>query len=159
MLIDGSTFGSCSESCKGCISYFLSVYKSKLYYVVCEQVLLGEDMLVKIMVRNTSQRLVTHSSEQQFQWSVFIETEPTEFRKEIKKVIYHLHPTFPNKDVVKTNESEGFVLNAQGWGEFIITVELVLYDNRRLIVEHYLSLFSKNRRMESVKTRVKKDFS
>jgi transcription initiation factor IIF auxiliary subunit len=101
-------------------------------------------MLVKIMVRNTSQRLITHLSEQHFQWSVFIETEPNQFRKEIKKVIYHLHPTFPNKDVVKTNESEGFVLNAQGWGEFIITVELVLYDDRRLIIEHYLSLFSKN---------------
>jgi transcription initiation factor IIF auxiliary subunit len=121
--------------------------------------LLGEDMLVKIMVRNTSQRWISHSSEQQFQWSVFIETEPTQFRKEIKKVIYHLHPTFPNKDVVKTNESEGFVLNAQGWGEFIITVEVVLYDNRRLIIEHYLSLFSKNRRMETVKTLFKKDFS
>jgi transcription initiation factor IIF auxiliary subunit len=159
VLIDGSTFGSCSGSCKDCISYFLPVYKSKLYYVVREQLLLGEDVLVKIMVRNTSQRLVTHSSEQQFQWSVFIETEPTDFRKEIKKVIYHLHPTFPNKDVVKTNESEGFMLNAQGWGEFIITVELVLYDNRRLIVEHYLSLFSKNCRTETVKTLFKKDFS
>ena len=147
------------SSCKDSISKSLSVYKSKLYYVVCEQLLLGEDMLVKIMVRNTSQRWITHSSEQQFQWSVFIETEPTQFRKEIKKVIYHLHPTFPNKDVVKTNESEGFVLNAQGWGEFIITVEVVLYDDRRLIIEHYLSLFSKNRRMETVKTLFKKDFS
>ena len=147
------------SSCKDSISKSLSVYKSKLYYVVCEQLLLGEDMLVKIMVRNTSQRLITHLSEQQFQWSVFIETEPTQFRKEIKKVIYHLHPTFPNKDVVKINESEGFVLNAQGWGEFIVTVELVLYDDRRLIIEHYLSLFSKNRRMETVKTLFKKDFS
>jgi transcription initiation factor IIF auxiliary subunit len=126
---------------------------------VCEQLLVGEDTLVKIIVRNTSQRLITHSSEQQFQWSVFIETEPTQFTKEIKKVIYHLHPTFPNKDVVKTNGSEGFVLNALGWGEFIITVELVLYDNRRLIIEHYLSLFSKNRRMETVKNLFKKDFS
>lgn len=61
-----------------------------------------------------------------------------------------MHLTFPNKDVVKTNESESFVLNAQGWGEFIITVELVLYDNRTLIIEQYLSLFSKNRRMETV---------
>src|ERR687896_574282 len=149
----------CSSSNKESVSYFLSVYKSKLYYVVSEQLLLGEDMLLRIVVRNTSQRLVTHSSEQQFQWSVLIETEPPQFRKEIKKVIYHLYPTFPNKDVVKTNESEGFVLNAQGWGEFIVTVELVLYDDRRLIVEHYLSLFSKNRRMETVKTLFKKDFS
>jgi transcription initiation factor IIF auxiliary subunit len=135
------------------------LYKIKLYSVVCEQLLLGEDMLVKIIVRNTSQRLITHSSDQQFQWSVFIETEPTQFRKEIKKVIYHLHPTFPNKDIVKVNQDDGFVLKAQGWGEFIITLELVLYDNRRLIVEHYLSLFSKNNRMETVKTLFKKDFS
>jgi transcription initiation factor IIF auxiliary subunit len=141
------------------ILFSLSVYKSKLYYVVSEQLLLGEDMLVRIVVRNTSQRLVTHSSEQQFQWSVLIETEPAQFRKEIKKVIYHLHPTFPNKDVVRTNESEGFMLTTQGWGEFIITVELVLYDNRRLVVEHYLSLFSKNRKMETVRTLFKKDFS
>jgi transcription initiation factor IIF auxiliary subunit len=49
-----------------------------------------------------------------------------------------LHPTFPNKDVVKTNEGEGFVLNVQGWREFILTIELVLYDYRRLVVEHYL---------------------
>lgn len=42
-------------------------------------------MLVKIMVRNTSQRLITHPAEQQFQWSMLIETEPAQFRKEIKK--------------------------------------------------------------------------
>ena len=115
-------------------------------------------MLVKIMVRNTSQRLITHSAEQQFQSSVFIETEPAQFRKEIKKVVYHLHPTFLTR-IVKTNETEGFMLKAQGWGEFVITVELVLYDNRRLIVEHYLSLFSKNHKTETVKTLFKKDFS
>jgi hypothetical protein len=69
--------------------------------------LLGEDTLVKIIVRNTGQKLITHLGEQQFQWSVLIDTEPAQLRKEIKKVIYHLHPTFPNKDVVKTKESEG----------------------------------------------------
>lgn len=41
----------------------------------------------------------------------------------------------------------------------MITFELVLYDNRRSIVEYYLSLFSKNHKMETVKTRFKKDFS
>src|SRR5215210_5669391 len=116
-------------------------------------------MLVKIIVRNTSQKLITHPAEQQFQWSVLIETEPAQLRKEIKEVIYHLHPTFPNKDIVKTNESEGFILKAQGWGEFIITLELVLYDNRRLVIEHYLSLFSKNRKMATVRIFFKKDFS
>ena len=121
--------------------------------------LLGEDTLVKIIIRNTSQKLITHSGGQQFQWSVLIETEPAQFRKEIKKVVYHLHPTFPNRDIIKTNESEGFMLKAQGWGEFIIIIELVLYDNRRLVVEHYLSLFSKNRKMVSVRTFFKKDFS
>ncbi|MFL6511186.1 MAG: pYEATS domain-containing protein [Nitrososphaera sp.] len=79
-------------------------------------------------------------------------------RKEIKKVIYHLHPTFTNKDIVKIKENEGFMLEGQGWGEFIITLELVLYDYRSLIIEHYLSLFSKNRSMETIKTIFKKDF-
>jgi hypothetical protein len=44
-------------------------------------------------------------------------------------------------------------------GEFIITIELVLYDNRRLVVEHYLSLFSKNHKMATARTSFKKDFS
>jgi transcription initiation factor IIF auxiliary subunit len=78
--------------------------------------LLGEDTLVKIIVRNTGQKFITHLGEQQFQWSVLIDTEPAQLRKEIKKVIYHLHPTFPNKDVVKTKEREGFMLKAHGWG-------------------------------------------
>ena len=121
--------------------------------------MLAEDMFVKIIVRNTSQRIITHSAEQQFQWSVLIETEPAQFRKEIKKVIYHLHPTFPNKDIAKTNESEGFMLKAQGWGELIITIDLILYDNRRLIVKHRLSLFSENHKMETVRTLIKRDFS
>jgi hypothetical protein len=51
------------------------------------------------------------------------------------------------------------MLKAQGWGEFIITLELVLLDNRRLVVEHYLSLFSKNRKMTTVRSFFKKDFS
>lgn len=53
-----------SSPCKDSKSNFLSLYKSKLYDVLCEQLLLGEDMLVKIMVRNISQRLIAHSSEQ-----------------------------------------------------------------------------------------------
>ena len=43
-------------------------------------------------------------------------------------------------------------------GEFIVTLELVLYDYRRLIREDYLSLFSKNHSMETIKTIFKKDF-
>lgn len=50
---------TCSSPNKDNTSYFLSVYKSKLYNVVGEQLLLAEDMLVKIMVSNTSQRLIT----------------------------------------------------------------------------------------------------
>ena len=33
-----------------------------------------------------------------------------------KDLIYHLHPTFTNKDIVKINENEGFMLEGQGWG-------------------------------------------
>ncbi|MFL6480871.1 MAG: pYEATS domain-containing protein [Nitrososphaera sp.] len=81
-----------------------------------------------------------------------------DLERKSKKVIYHLHPTFTNKDIVKIKENEGFMLEGQGWGEFIITLELVLYDYRSLIIEHYLSLFSKNRSMETIKTIFKKDF-
>jgi hypothetical protein len=51
------------------------------------------------------------------------------------------------------------MLKAQRWGKFIITIELILYDNRRLVIEYYLSLFFKNSKKERAKTLFKMDFS
>ena len=119
-----------------------------------------EDTLVRIVVKNTSERIITQPGRQElFNWSIFIETEPESFRKEIEKVIYHLHPTFPNKDVTIVNESQSLKLSAQGWGEFTIRIEIVLDDGRRVELSHCLSLFSEEKKKETTKTMYKMDFS
>jgi transcription initiation factor IIF auxiliary subunit len=122
--------------------------------------MISEDTLIKITAKNTSRRITSHSSEQElFAWSIFIETEPWSFRKEIDKVTYHLHPTFLNKDVAITTERNGFRLDAQGWGEFMIQIEIRLRDGRMTIIPHYLSLFSDDKKKETTKTMYKLDFS
>ena len=119
-----------------------------------------EDTLVRIVVKNTSERIITQPERQVlFNWSIYIETELESFRKEIEKVIYHLHLTFPNKDVTIISESHGFKLNAQGWGEFTIRLEIILKDGRRVELSHYLSLFSEEKKKETTKTMYKMDFS
>lgn len=115
--------------------------------------MISEDTLIKITAKNTSERIDSPSGDVEFfLWSIFIETDPVFFRKEIEEVTYHLHPTFPNKDIAVNNESDGFRLNAQGWGEFTIGIEITLKDGRRTLFSHYLSLFSEKKKKETIKT-------
>jgi transcription initiation factor IIF auxiliary subunit len=124
-----------------------------------QQIMLPQDTLIKIIARNTSERIVAHpGGKELFYWSVFIETEPKSFRKEIREVTYHLHPTFPDKDVAIANEKQGFKFTAQGWGEFSILIDITLKDGRKTALSHYLSLFSEEKKKETTKTLYKMDF-
>ena len=94
----------------------------------------------KIIVRNTSKRYRNDMGEQWFYWKIFIETEPLSLINQIQAVEYHLHPTFQLKDILITNKNTGFRLDAQGWGEFVIKMDVILNDNRSTTISHYLSL-------------------
>jgi transcription initiation factor IIF auxiliary subunit len=115
----------------------------------------------KIIVRNTSKRHRNDMGEQRFYWKIFIETEPPSLINQIQAVEYHLHPTFLVKDVLITNKNTGFRLEAQGWGEFVIKMDVVLNDNRSITISYYLSLDDSaiKEKKETVKIVNEKDFS
>ncbi|HZB17301.1 MAG TPA: pYEATS domain-containing protein, partial [Nitrososphaeraceae archaeon] len=115
----------------------------------------------KIIVRNTSKRYRNDMGEQWFYWKIFIKTEPPSLLNQIQAVEYHLHPTFRVKDILITNKNTGFGLEAQGWGEFVIKLDIILNDNRSATISHYLSLddSADKEKKETVKIVNEKDFS
>lgn len=50
-----------------------------------------------------------------------------------------------SQNIIKSKDKESnFLLVSQGWGEFNITIEIVLKDQRKAILNHWLSLKDEN---------------
>ncbi|WP_248013815.1 caspase, EACC1-associated type [Streptomyces rhizoryzae] len=59
----------------------------------------------------------------------------------VTKVVYHLHPTFPDHDRTVTDRSSNFGLVVLGWGEFNLTADVHLADRRAPIrLERFLNI-------------------
>lgn len=83
-----------------------------------------------------------------FFWNVFLRAEPADIDK-IISVTYHLHPSFPIKDVKRTNRSEGFAFSTAGWGVFTLRLSVLWRreDGKEIITkhEHYLDFSGKDK--------------
>jgi hypothetical protein len=62
-------------------------------------------------------------------WAVWLEG-PDSALETIERVIYRLHPTFPNPTRVIRDSASGFRLRSAGWGEFTILIEIHYGDDR-----------------------------
>jgi hypothetical protein len=62
-------------------------------------------------------------SESKWTWSVWIEGSDAELNT-VQSVTYHLHPTFVNPTVERSNREDKFRLDAGGWGTFVLRAEL-----------------------------------
>lgn len=103
----------------------------------------GDRNLKEIRVINTSDLDTspeTPASETWYIWSICISTDPREFLSEIKEVVYHLHPTFPSREVHVKDRSTDFRFVARGWGEFTIGLEIVDKNDKKVKLSHELSL-------------------
>lgn len=74
-------------------------------------------------IHQTSSR----ESERRWEWSISLDASQPELDS-VEKVIYHLHPTFKEPIIEKTNRSESFKLTSSGWGTFVVLIE-VQYQN------------------------------
>jgi hypothetical protein len=59
---------------------------------------------------------------------VWLEADSPEFMQRVSKVIYHLHPTFPNPDREISDRENRFELTTYGWGQFNLSAD-VYFDN------------------------------
>ncbi|MFE7529827.1 pYEATS domain-containing protein [Kitasatospora sp. NPDC057542] len=59
----------------------------------------------------------------------------------VTKVVYHLHPTFPEPDRTVTDRSTDFGLVVLAWGEFNLTADVYLAGQRKPVrLERYLNI-------------------
>lgn len=75
-----------------------------------------------------------------WKWSVWIEAPEAELN-EIEKVVWQLHPTFPNPVRECTNRGENFRLATAGWGTFRVHAEVFKTNGQRLKLSHELELY------------------
>lgn len=59
---------------------------------------------------------------------VWLEADSPELLQRVTKVVYHLHPTFPNPDREITEKENNFELTTSGWGQFNLSAD-VYFDN------------------------------
>lgn len=76
-------------------------------------------------------------SDNRWKWSISLQASQEELDS-VEKVIYHLHPTFPNPVVERTNRSDNFELKSSGWGTFVVRIEVHFKDKHTEELRHRL---------------------
>jgi hypothetical protein len=97
----------------------------------------------EIMVKNTSRpdRLIKGY----YDWEVFL--TPADALREVEKVVYTLHETFPNRFREVRDRETGFRLKSKGWGEFQVKVAIYFMNREEPMVKyHWLRLGQKGAR-------------
>jgi tetratricopeptide (TPR) repeat protein len=74
-----------------------------------------------------------------YNWKIHLDA-PNNILRKIRDVTYILHPTFyePRRTITKSNG--GFKLEANGYGEFLVTAIITLKNNEKITKYHWLKL-------------------
>lgn len=78
-----------------------------------------------------------------WRWSAWIEGKP-EALDAVEEVVWHLHPTFPKPTVWSRDRTAKFLLTTSGWGEFLLRATVVIRDDGRIHLDHWLELASED---------------
>lgn len=82
-------------------------------------------------------------------WNVWLEGTELEHGR-IVSVQYFLHPTFNNPIHLVTDKTSKFKLSGKGWGEFNIKAEVLMEEQKKLTLNHWL-LFATDEKLEVLK--------
>ncbi len=74
-----------------------------------------------------------------WRWSAWLEGTEAEM-KEVKHVVWILHPSFSQSRVTVEDRANAFRLTTAGWGTFMLRAEVVLLDGTKHSLRHYLKL-------------------
>ena len=85
------------------------------------------------------EQAATRRGQDSWDWSVWLEGSD-EALDQVETAEYVLHPTFPNPVQEVSNRANNFRLNARGWGEFMIHVNIHLKDGETVKYDHWLKL-------------------
>ncbi|MFJ9448456.1 pYEATS domain-containing protein [Kitasatospora sp. NPDC101235] len=83
----------------------------------------------------------TPSGRNYFRINVYLTSFEAAELDRVTKVVYHLHPTFPDPDRAVTDRSSNFALVVRAWGEFNLTADVYLAGRRAPIrLERFLNI-------------------
>ena len=107
---------------------------------------------VIMIIENTSERVApaaaaddnSNNNSCWFLWTVSVKSVPPNFVNYVESVIYYLHPTFSQNIIRSKDKKSNFLLASQGWGEFNIRIDVILKDQRKATLNHWLSLEDEN---------------
>lgn len=91
----------------------------------------------KIIIKNDYRP--SKIDEDYYEWSIYLVADD-DIMNQIESVTYTLHPTFPQPEQIITDPAQGFKLEASGWGEFQIKVDIHLKDAETISKYHWLDL-------------------
>lgn len=75
-----------------------------------------------------------------FRFRIFLENDDGASLRIVEKVIYHLHPTFPDPDRQVDDPDTKFELRTYGWGQFNLKADVYIKDwEKPLQLERYLN--------------------
>lgn len=58
----------------------------------------------------------------------WLEADAPDLMARVSKVVYHLHPTFPNPEREITDRDSNFAMTTYGWGQFNLTADVHFTD-------------------------------
>ncbi len=97
----------------------------------------------KLYLVHTSRRdeQTTAKGEPYYQLRIYLDGDSEEDLTKVKKVVYHLHPTFPIPIQTRIDKRTNFEVRTKAWGEFNLWAEVFLEgENEPIILERYLNL-------------------
>jgi hypothetical protein len=86
-----------------------------------------------VRIQQTSEEI----SETQWKWSLWLEGSDEELQS-VQEVVYHLHPTFTQSVVTRSNRESKFRIDANGWGTFVVKIEVLKTDGTTEQILHRL---------------------
>ncbi len=72
-----------------------------------------------------------------WRWSVWLDDANL---SQIDKVVWKLHPTFPEPELEATDRGNNFRIDASGWGGFVVKADVHLKDGTTKTLRHELEL-------------------
>lgn len=93
-------------------------------------------------IANSSKRVGKRGDLDWYEWEIHL-AEPPERLRQVKRVVYRLHPTFPNPVRVAQDAKSGFSLKSSGWGEFEVLATISLKDGSEVHQKYRLKLGAK----------------
>ena len=92
-----------------------------------------------VQFKNYSMFTKKVQNEDWYEWCVFVDSE-RETVSVIKAVEYTLHPTFRDPKRLITDKEHRFALVSDGWGGFLIKIQVVFEDGSEEFTSHMLQL-------------------